>query len=250
MNHYLYILPFKDKKHFKIGISSKSFNRVFVHNKTYEIDFKGSLVYTSKRATIKSLEMLLLSTTTQIETFIGKDGHTEVRCIQELNSCFDILKDFESKDLIKKHSFLKVQNEPFIIPKPVKRPVKKIPIVEGTNDEVTIQRCKESKSFLKKAGGNEEEIVRDFINYLLLDKDKVHNLYSNYHMGVRNATLSASVERLTGNLSDTEILDNLLNDIELFTAIVTERTKEAFITEKKKREEVAWANFKKVDSMI
>ena len=44
MKNYLYILPFKDKKHFKIGISSNNHSRILHLNRLYDIDLENSFI--------------------------------------------------------------------------------------------------------------------------------------------------------------------------------------------------------------
>lgn len=100
MKNYIYILPFKDEKYFKIGISSNNLNRVNSHDNTYGIDKNKSLIFEGSKKVIKALESSLLSICPPVDVFTGKDGHTEVREIKHLEYCLDFIKFYESKGKI------------------------------------------------------------------------------------------------------------------------------------------------------
>ena len=92
MTNFLYILPFKDQKHFKIGISSKDFSRIKYLNKIYDIDFDKSFIVYSKERDIKILEKELLEIfdTDECDKF-ETDGYTEIRNIKYFNECLQII---------------------------------------------------------------------------------------------------------------------------------------------------------------
>lgn len=164
MNSYLYILPFKDKKHFKIGISGNNFNRVYMHDNTYDIDLDKSITYHAKRSTVRSIENILLNTTKNIDNFSGLDGCTEVRSIEDLQSCMDILNDFERKQLVVKKS----------IPQ---KPIKKY----NYNKKITVRNYKKEvknvKTFSYKKNNQNHlktifdisENIDEYKNYALFD---------------------------------------------------------------------------------
>lgn len=101
-NQYLYLLPFKNKKYFKIGISKNNYNRILHHNCTYDIDLNNALIVTSNKTNIiKALEIELLNILPQlneneITSYIKKDGYTEIRSIKDWNECISIIKNKHS----------------------------------------------------------------------------------------------------------------------------------------------------------
>jgi hypothetical protein len=104
--NFLYILPFADNKHFKIGISSNNFSRLKILNKLYQIDFTKSYIVYSKVSNIKILERELLEIfdTDDCDKFYT-DGHTEIRNVKYLNECVELIKN--------KHSNLKYDLQQF-----------------------------------------------------------------------------------------------------------------------------------------
>ena len=235
MKNYLYILHFKDGEHFKIGSSRNHFHMVYSHDKTYDIDFSKSFAYSASEATVRSIETILLGITSKIETFNGLDGATEVRTIKELESCMKVLEDFENKGLIEKKK----------IPK---RPSNYKPrILNEPNKTKSLSADpKEMKEFTDNNGRKNEDVIRDFINYLLLDKEKVLTLYGTLSVGINQAVLNARLDRMTSDLSDTEILDNLIEDINLFTVVDSENLKDSFKVRRDERKREAEIKFKKL----
>ena len=114
---YLYLLPFKDKKHFKIGISSNNLNRIDKHNNTYGLIKEDCIIVTCEEDRhIKVLEKDLLSIFSEnISDFSGLDGHTEIRSIENLKKSLDYIEH--------KSSYIN-----FVVNKlPLKRKINKIP---------------------------------------------------------------------------------------------------------------------------
>lgn len=93
---YLYLLPFKDGVHFKLGISKTLDNRVENHNKTYDLDLDNILIVSSKTSIfILSLEqeLLLMLDDPKYEKYL--DGHTEIRLMKDFEKVLDYIN---SKD--------------------------------------------------------------------------------------------------------------------------------------------------------
>ena len=96
---YLYILPFNNDMHFKIGVSSRNYNRVIKHNSTYKINYSKSLIVQASRDNVRNLERILLSNipSTVSDEYSGKDGYTEIRDISYLATCLDDIDYFLSR---------------------------------------------------------------------------------------------------------------------------------------------------------
>ena len=50
--HYFYILPFKDGRHIKCGISSEDINRIITHNESFDIDIKKVVILNCNRKSL------------------------------------------------------------------------------------------------------------------------------------------------------------------------------------------------------
>ena len=90
LDRYLYILPFDDDEHFKIGIWGwGDLQRVKNHQSTYGIKKDNSLIITATRnRTIEILERHLLNIfDEQTDKYMWKDGYTEIRHISNLAEC-------------------------------------------------------------------------------------------------------------------------------------------------------------------
>jgi hypothetical protein len=90
---FLYLLPFKNNKHFKFGISSSGFNRIENLNSIYEIDINKSKIYvTENEKLIKYIEKeikVLFPDNERI--YRGKDGWTEIRDIKIFDKVLELL---------------------------------------------------------------------------------------------------------------------------------------------------------------
>jgi hypothetical protein len=78
----LYLLPFKNGKYFKFGISTqKDLSRVDHINNLYDIDFNKSIVYYGLKTDIQLVENYIKKITPRIynSPYKGKDGHSEIR---------------------------------------------------------------------------------------------------------------------------------------------------------------------------
>ena len=78
----LYLLPFKNGKYFKFGISTqKDLSRVDHINNLYDIDFNKSIVYYGLKTDIQLVENYIKKITPRIynNPYQGKDGFSEVR---------------------------------------------------------------------------------------------------------------------------------------------------------------------------
>lgn len=93
---YLYLLPFKNDKYFKIGISSSNDDRIKTLNSLYKLDYKKALIVKAKKSsTIKILERELLDTFDERiteERYKDKDGCTEIRCLSVFNDVLETIK--------------------------------------------------------------------------------------------------------------------------------------------------------------
>lgn len=133
MKEYLYLIPFKDNKYFKIGISTKNFDRVYKHLATYKADRDKCFIVTCKKGFYSILEKELLTAlpTSKTDKFNNLDGYTEIRHIKHFQDAICIIKskhknlNVEIKRLSEVSIKKTIKNE-----KPVK---KKIRIYKGLN---------------------------------------------------------------------------------------------------------------------
>lgn len=130
MSDYLYILPFKDKKHFKIGISSNSYSRIFHLDKIYNIDLDNSFIVHSKKRNIALLEreLLMIFEQDDVDNFLT-DGHTEIRNVKYLNECLELIQN--------KHQNLVYRIDKFKIPENVIGTNKKPKILKRKSEEIS-----------------------------------------------------------------------------------------------------------------
>ena len=78
----LYLLPFKNGKHFKFGISTqRDLSRVYRIDSLYNIDFEKSIIYYGLKPDIQLVENYIKKITPRIynSPYKGKDGHSEIR---------------------------------------------------------------------------------------------------------------------------------------------------------------------------
>jgi len=78
----LYLLPFKNGKHFKFGISTqRDLSRVYRIDSLYNIDFERSIIYYGLKPDIQLVENYIKKITPRIynSPYKGKDGHSEIR---------------------------------------------------------------------------------------------------------------------------------------------------------------------------
>lgn len=95
--YYVYILVCGDKKHMKIGVSSKDLNRILNHHKTYNIliDSSRFIPLTDKKLAFK-VEKFLLSKIPSLKEMRTEDGYTELRDIKFAKYIKDYLKEIET----------------------------------------------------------------------------------------------------------------------------------------------------------
>ena len=93
MKHYLYILYFKNGNFLKVGVSSKSLERVKVLCRVYDLDLDKSLIFQTTKRIASSLERSLLSISEPLENnpFFGMNGHSEIRDIKYLEYFLEVL---------------------------------------------------------------------------------------------------------------------------------------------------------------
>lgn len=101
MKPHLYILPFKDKQHIKIGISlNNNFNRIKQLSNIYDIDSDNIILYTSDNSNNiklleKNIKTIINETISPDNIHYGKDGHTEIRYTKHLNHINTIINTFK-----------------------------------------------------------------------------------------------------------------------------------------------------------
>lgn len=119
MKNYLYLLPFKNEKYFKIGISKDNINRIMHHHMSYGLDLENVYIIEADLPIIQILEIELLHCFPKVKELIGTDkssGITEVREIKHLDETLEILnnkskrlkisiKKFSSEELKKEERF-------------------------------------------------------------------------------------------------------------------------------------------------
>ena len=121
MTEYLYLLPFADGKHFKIGLSSNDDKRILKINKTYNLLLDQALIVTSSKPRIlKVIEEELKIILSPCDHPYGKtEGHTEIRSIEHFEAAIDLIKQkHTSLDLkIAKFNELFIQQPQEVRPK-------------------------------------------------------------------------------------------------------------------------------------
>jgi hypothetical protein len=88
----LYLLPFKNGKHFKFGISTqRDLSRVYRIDSLYNIDFEKSIIYYGLKPDIQLVENYIKKITPRIynSPYKGKDGHSEKREIYLFESILE-----------------------------------------------------------------------------------------------------------------------------------------------------------------
>lgn len=95
--YYVYILVCSDKKHMKIGVSSKDLKRVIKHHKTYNILISSSrfIPLTEKRLAYK-VESYLLRKIPNIDNLRTEDGFTELRDLKWAKDISKMLQDIKT----------------------------------------------------------------------------------------------------------------------------------------------------------
>ena len=117
LDYFLYLLPFKDGKLFKIGFSSENFLRIHYLHEIYDFDPDKILIITAnKNNTIKVLEKELLNTfepeklNKQYEFL---DGYTELRSMKYFKKSLRIIKSKYKSLGINIHEYKKLSIEYF-----------------------------------------------------------------------------------------------------------------------------------------
>ena len=92
--NFLYILPFNDGKHFKIGISSNGYSRINHLNKIYDINLNQAYIIHSVKNNVKMLETELLQIFDKDDCDkFDTDGYTEIRNIKYLDECLSFIQN-------------------------------------------------------------------------------------------------------------------------------------------------------------
>jgi hypothetical protein len=94
MTEYLYLLPFADGKHFKIGLSSNGDKRILKMDRAYKVLLDQALIVTSSKPRIlKVIENELKISFEQCDHPYGTtEGHTEIRGIEHFEAAIDLIK--------------------------------------------------------------------------------------------------------------------------------------------------------------
>lgn len=138
MNHYLYILPFSDKKNFKIGISSNNLDRVIKHDNTYNIDLDSVVIIKGSKTKVSALERTLLSLFPykQDDKFLGKDGYTEIRAVKYLDDCLSHTDTLITLMKLKKSDFESERPKEIIKESPIKLNINQSPTANQVIDKL------------------------------------------------------------------------------------------------------------------
>ncbi len=101
MKPHLYIIPFNDNQHLKVGISlNNNFNRIKQLATIYDINHDNIILYSSDninniKLIEKNIKTIINETITPDNIHYGKDGHTEIRNIKYLNDINNIINTFK-----------------------------------------------------------------------------------------------------------------------------------------------------------
>jgi hypothetical protein len=101
MKPHLYIIPFNDNQHIKVGISlNNNFNRIKQLASIYDINHDNIKLYSSDninniKLLEKNIKTIINETITPDNIYYGKDGHTEIRNIKYLNDINNIIDTFK-----------------------------------------------------------------------------------------------------------------------------------------------------------
>lgn len=100
---YIYLLPTKNRRYFKLGKSSNGPGRITSKlNKIYSFDFKRCLIFFSERETVFSIETKLKNAIPMCKHVYGKaDGSTEIREIRYFPKALAMLRE----NALTEHSF-------------------------------------------------------------------------------------------------------------------------------------------------
>ena len=96
MKKYLYLLPFRDKPFFKIGISSNNESRIGLHHKNFNINLEESYIIESTNSRIITLlerELLCCFPISKWDNTLKIDGYTEIRDLEYLEETINIIKN-------------------------------------------------------------------------------------------------------------------------------------------------------------
>lgn len=131
---YLYIIELNDEIHFKIGISESPKQRINQHNLNFGINLPTVRLIKMHSGAARSIEKLLLNVcTNKTEQFLGIDGGTEIRKIEDKAKVNQILKDLMFSVPMNEEKF-------FYLPetnKPVEKVDSWLKIDEKNKEEIT-----------------------------------------------------------------------------------------------------------------
>jgi hypothetical protein len=172
--YYIYILACGDKKHMKIGVSSKDLNRVLTHHKTYNIliDKSRFIPLTDKRLAFK-VEKFLLSKIPNLKEIRTEDGYTELRDIKWAKYIKDYIKEIKTSPDFSYNDSVRMKYELYKVEDFLSK-LKSNPLIDPNKIEKQYEKLKieSDGSVRKKKWKNVTDVGKNFIHsYLVEDKD-------------------------------------------------------------------------------
>lgn len=172
--YYIYILVCSDKKHMKIGVSSKDLNRVLTHHKTYNIliDKSRFIPLTDKKLAFK-VEKYLLSKIPNLKEMRTEDGSTELRDINSAKYIKDYIKDIKTSSKFSYNDSIRMNYELYNIENFLTK-LKSHPLIDYSKIEKQYEKLKidSNGSIRKKKWKNVINIGRNsFHSYHIENKD-------------------------------------------------------------------------------
>jgi hypothetical protein len=172
--YYIYILVCGDKKHMKIGVSSKDLNRVLTHHKTYNIliDKSRFIPLTDKKLAFK-VEKFLLSKIPHSEEMRTEDGSTELRDIRSAKYIKDYIKEIKTSSYFSYNDSIRMNYELYNVEDFLSR-LKSHPLIDYSKVEKQYEKLKidSNGSVRKKKWKNVTDEGKDWSRYYWVeDKD-------------------------------------------------------------------------------
>ena len=172
--YYIYILVCGDKKHMKIGVSSKDLNRVLTHHKTYNILIDNSrfIPLTDKKLAFK-VEKFLLSKIPYLEQMRTEDGHTELRDIKFAKYIKDYIKEIKTSSEFSYNDSVRMNYELYKVEDFLIK-FKSHPLIDYTKVEKQYKKLKieSTGSVRKKKWKKVTDVGKNWtLSYSIEDKD-------------------------------------------------------------------------------
>ncbi|MHA2039987.1 MAG: hypothetical protein ACW98X_26545 [Promethearchaeota archaeon] len=223
---HLYLLPFKDNKYFKFGISiTNNYNRITQHVRTYNVDTEKIIVVESvNKDYIRLIErnIMIMVEQTVGDDFVYKDedGYTEIRSIDKWDNVMDVINTFKGSlelNVIKKPN---IESNPNPVSYKTKPKKKKQKSYEKKNNQSELSRVGTALRNIKKyiigfyEWGNSKEFItinlnlssfseseiEDFDELIMVGSFSFSGLFLEtsleYEYDLRNKTASITYRRL------------------------------------------------------